>query len=114
MEFLRLSLIPSGVKEALQDAVVVVVKDNYANVYHGVREGYSGGYYTEGYGFEEAVDTVVFFWYAWVVFLLIVYLWVLVTCGFYWGLLVGFGSFRLTLGVGETVMYLFFCFGTVS
>ena len=45
------------VKEALQDAVVVVVNDNYANVYHGVREGYSGGYYTEGYGFEESVDT---------------------------------------------------------
>ena len=57
MEFFRLSLIASGVKEALQDAVVVVVNDNYANVYHGVREGYSGGYYTEGYGFEEAVDT---------------------------------------------------------
>lgn len=57
MEFFRLSLIASGVKEALQDAVVTVVNDNYANVYHGVREGYSGGYYTEGYGFEEAVDT---------------------------------------------------------
>ena len=54
MEFFRLSLIASGVKEALQDAVVVVVNDNYANVYHGVREGYSGGYYTEGYGFEES------------------------------------------------------------
>ena len=36
MEFFRLSLIASGVKEALQDAVVVVVNDNYANVYHGV------------------------------------------------------------------------------
>ena len=57
MEFFRLSLIASGVKEALQDAVVVVVNDNYANVYRGVREGYSGGYYTEGYGFEESVDT---------------------------------------------------------
>ena len=56
MEFFRLSLIASGVKEALQDAVVVVVNYNYANVYHGVREGYSGGYYTEGYGFEEWVD----------------------------------------------------------
>ena len=49
----RLSLIASGVKEALQDAVVVVVNDNYANVYHGVREGYSGGYYTEGYGLRK-------------------------------------------------------------
>lgn len=57
MEFFRLSLIASGVKEALQDAVVAVVNDNYANVYHGVREGYSGGYYTEGDGFEESVDT---------------------------------------------------------
>lgn len=57
MEFFRLSVIASGVKEALQDAVVAVVNDNYANVYHGVREGYSGGYYTEGDGFEESVDT---------------------------------------------------------
>ena len=57
MEFFRLNLITTGIRDALQDAIITVVNDNYANVYHGVREGYSGGYYTEGEGFEEAVDT---------------------------------------------------------
>ncbi len=56
LELLRLNLIALGVKEALQDAIVVVVNDNYANVYHGVREGYSGGYTSDGSGFEEAVS----------------------------------------------------------
>jgi len=42
MAYLRLNLMAAGVKEAVQDAIVVVVNDNYANVYHGVREGYSG------------------------------------------------------------------------
>ena len=39
MEYLRLNLMAAGVKEAVQDAIVVVVNDNYANVYHGVRGG---------------------------------------------------------------------------
>lgn len=42
MEFFRLSLIASGVKEALQDAVVTVVNDNYTNVYHGVGRIFRG------------------------------------------------------------------------
>ena len=56
MEYLRLNLMAAGVKEAVQDAIVVVVNDNYANVYHGVREGYSGGYTSDGTGFEETVS----------------------------------------------------------
>lgn len=56
-EFFRLQIIAVGVKEALQDAILVTVNDNYSNVYHGVREGYSGGYRYEGDGFTEAVDT---------------------------------------------------------
>lgn len=55
-ELLRVSLIAAGVREAMRDAVTVVVNDNYANVYHGVREGYSGGYVSDGAGFEAAVD----------------------------------------------------------
>jgi len=55
-EFFRLQIIASGVKEALQDVIVVTVNDNYANVYHGVREGYSGGYRFDGDVFLEAVD----------------------------------------------------------
>lgn len=56
-EFFRLNIIASGVKEAMQDAIIGTVNDNYANVYHGVREGYSGGYLATGEGFEYAVDT---------------------------------------------------------
>ena len=60
MEYLRLNLMAAGVKEAVQDAIVVVVNDNYANVYHGVREGYSGGYTSDGSGFEAMVMTGTF------------------------------------------------------
>ena len=56
-EYFRLQIIAAGVRDAVEDAIISTVNDNYAGVYHGVREGYSGGYYTEGYGFEEAVDT---------------------------------------------------------
>ena len=48
MEFFRLNIIATGVKEALEDAIIVTVNDNYADVYHGVREGYSGGYQPDG------------------------------------------------------------------
>ena len=32
------------------------VNDNYDDVYHGVREGYSGGYYPSGGGWDESLD----------------------------------------------------------
>ena len=57
MEFFRLNIIASGVKEALQDAIIVTVNDNYADVYHGVREGYSGGYQPDGSSFSYSVNT---------------------------------------------------------
>ena len=57
MEFFRLNIIASGVKEALQDAIIVTVNDNYADVYHGVREGYSGGYQPDGSSFSYSVKT---------------------------------------------------------
>ena len=39
-------------------ARAVTVSYTHLDVYkRQVREGYSGGYYTEGYGFEESVDT---------------------------------------------------------
>lgn len=40
----------------LQDAVISTVTENYSNVYHGVREGYSGGYQPMAEDFEEALD----------------------------------------------------------
>ena len=33
------------------------VNDNYADVYHGVREGYSGGYQPDGSSFSYSVNT---------------------------------------------------------
>ena len=57
LEFFRLNIIASGVKEAVQDAIISTVNDNYANVYHGVREGYSGGYLPDGSSFSYSVDT---------------------------------------------------------
>lgn len=43
-----LQIITAGVREALQDGVITVVNDNYAGVYHGIREGYAGGYQASG------------------------------------------------------------------
>ena len=57
LEFFRLNISASGVKEAVQDAIIITVTDNYANVYHGVREGYSGGYLPDGSSFSYSVDT---------------------------------------------------------
>lgn len=39
-EYFRLMIIASGVRDALQSAVIEAVNDNYSDVYHGVREGY--------------------------------------------------------------------------
>lgn len=57
MEFFRLGIIASGVKETLEDAIIVTVNDNYSDVYHGVREGYSGGYQPDGESFSYSVNT---------------------------------------------------------
>lgn len=56
-EYFRLNIIAVGVKEAVEDAIIATVNDNYAGVYHGVREGYSGGYLPDGdTGWEVAVS----------------------------------------------------------
>ena len=36
-EYFRLQIIAAGVREAVEDAVISTVNDNYAGVYHGVR-----------------------------------------------------------------------------
>lgn len=55
-EYLRLMIIAQGVRDALQNAVISTVSENYDDVYHGVREGYSGGYQPIDTDFEESVD----------------------------------------------------------
>lgn len=55
-EFARLSLIAYGVRDALQQAVISVATTNYNEVYDGLREGYSGGYQTDGSSWAESLD----------------------------------------------------------
>lgn len=56
MEYVRLLIIAQGVRDAVQSSVISVASDNYDDVYHGVREGYSGGYQPIGGGFEASLD----------------------------------------------------------
>lgn len=56
LEFYRLKIIANGVRDAAQEAVMITVNDNYANVYHGVREGYSGGYQPDHGSFRDSID----------------------------------------------------------
>lgn len=56
-QYAHLLIIASGVKDAMQEAVISTVNDNYADVYHAVREGYAAGYQPMGDGaFEESLD----------------------------------------------------------
>lgn len=57
-EYFRLQVIVSGVREALEDGIISIVNDNYVGVYHGVREGYSGGYIPDRLSdWEESLNT---------------------------------------------------------
>ena len=59
-EYFRLQVIAAGVREAVEDAVISTVNDNYAGVYHGVREGYSGSYVPFGEGsWEDYLDETI-------------------------------------------------------
>lgn len=55
-EYMRLMIIASGVRDAVQSAVIATANDNYDNVYSGVREGYSGGYEICGSSWEPSLD----------------------------------------------------------
>lgn len=55
-EYFRLLLVAQGVRDAVQEAVISAVNDNYDDVYHGVREGYSGAYQPLAGDFEESLD----------------------------------------------------------
>ena len=55
-ESIRMMIVAQGVRDAVQSAVVSTINDNYDNVYHGVREGYSGAYQPGASEFEESLD----------------------------------------------------------
>jgi len=57
MEYIRLTIIANGVRDALQASVISVLTQNYDEAYFGLREGYSGGYSrTSGGGWQEKLD----------------------------------------------------------
>lgn len=56
IQFARLMIICAGVKDAMQEAVISTVNDNYADVYHAVREGYAAGYQPTDSSFEESLN----------------------------------------------------------
>lgn len=55
-EYARLMIISAGVKDAMGEAIISTVNDNYADVYHAVREGYAAGYQPANGSFEESVN----------------------------------------------------------
>ncbi len=55
-EYIRLVIIAQGVRDAVQSAIISTVNDSYDDVYHGVREGYSGAYQPFAGEFEESLD----------------------------------------------------------
>jgi len=55
-ETIRLMIVAQGVRDAVQSAVISTINDNYDDVYHGVREGYSGAYQPSADDFEESLD----------------------------------------------------------
>ena len=55
-EYMRLMIIASGVRNAVQSSVIATVNDNYNNVYQGAREGYSGCYQPSGSSWASSID----------------------------------------------------------
>jgi hypothetical protein len=55
-ETIRLMIVAQGVRDAVQSAVISTINDNYGNVYHGMREGYSGAYQPNASDFGESLD----------------------------------------------------------
>ena len=57
-EYMRFQIIAKGVRDALQTAVISVATENYDNLYNGLREGYSGGYYlSDSNQWQSQLDT---------------------------------------------------------
>lgn len=55
-EFFRLGIIVQGVRDGLQQAIIMVATTNYDETYNGLREGYSGGYILSGNSWRENLD----------------------------------------------------------
>lgn len=56
-EYMRLMVIASGVRDAIQTAMIDVATENWDDAYNGLREGYSGGYTLSGTDWVVKLDT---------------------------------------------------------
>lgn len=55
-EYIRLVIISTGIRDALQSAVISSVVANYDDAYSALREGYSGGYVLSDSDWQEQLD----------------------------------------------------------
>lgn len=55
-EYMRLMVIASGVRDAVQSAMIDVATENWDDAYNGLREGYSGGYTLSGTDWVVKLD----------------------------------------------------------
>ncbi|WP_036712411.1 hypothetical protein [Paenibacillus ehimensis] len=56
-EYMRLKIIASGVRDAVQSSIITVATENYSNVYTGLRQSYSGGFTRIQNQWNEQVST---------------------------------------------------------
>lgn len=56
-EYLRLTIIAAGVRDAVQSAIIAVATENYSNVYPGLRQSYSGGFSRSSNQWTEQIST---------------------------------------------------------
>jgi hypothetical protein len=55
-EYIRLTIIARGVRDAVQSSIISVATTNYDELFNGLREGYSGGYTLDGDNWDESLD----------------------------------------------------------
>jgi hypothetical protein len=56
-EYFKVNIITQGVRDAVQQAVIATVNDNYDDVYHAVREGYAAGFTPDSGSWSESLDS---------------------------------------------------------
>jgi hypothetical protein len=56
IEYARIMIISTGIRDVLQSAVIASVVANYDEAYSSLREGYSGGYTLSDSDWEEQID----------------------------------------------------------
>ncbi len=56
-EYMRLLIVAQGVRDSVQSAIIDVAAKNWDEVYHGLREGYSGGYSLSGSDWYQNVSS---------------------------------------------------------